>query len=391
MTWWFASDIVVSPGDSQQSEVRHEFLARLASLLSPELRQVSAAPTFDSLPGYPSVAATTVELSNNVVLQNYDYALASPPPLGADGETKAAWHRLQAVALVNVGRWQESLDLLDIAATETTDSVHQAMIHYLRSLVLQKRFSDPKAGLRALDDAERCLGQPITANERVEAAWCRNGRALAEVLQWRRDPEQGCIDQAVDLVSEAFWLVNGLEEPAAVYLRNNLLANMAFLFEMSGNFDEAIDLFTSMFATQEELLSWDSSPYKTTLCYRVAVIATHAGRYAEACKLLDAAADSAEQLNSSFALERILRATAFHAAASGNYLAAQSACERGLEIATELWSTVGVEAHRAAQARISARQLPAKPTPKLPAYFPEFDLEDVPPVRLNDFLVGAQS
>lgn len=388
--WHFDTDIALVPGSDVRGAVRHDFLNRIASTLQPMVT-TDRADRYD--PHIPEATgpSSVLDLSNNVVLQNYDHCLFDPPT-GATRppEDGSSQHRLRAIALVNVGRWQDALDEFAIAVELSDVPSRRAMIHYLRSLVLQKRYRNGDEGLHALDEAESCLdGVERTPDVLVEAAWCKNGRALHEVLQWRADRDPDRIERAVGLVSEAFWLITDETDPAAVYLRNNLLANMAFLFEMTGEYREAIQLFRGVFGDMLDLHSGPPSPYRTTLCYRIGLLESHDGNHDEAISLLQGSVDSAEALGSLFSLERILRGLGFtyrQASADG---AAAEAHSRGLALAYDLLSPEGYGFHRDALQALAAGDKPPRPSPKLPAYFPEFDLEDVPPTRLNDHLVGS--
>jgi tetratricopeptide (TPR) repeat protein len=386
--WRFASDAATSPGTLLSTRARHLLFERIAGVLQPTADLDGGLPPHDG--GRSAGPSSVLDLSNNVVLQNYDYCLQPPAVEPSDAEEASDRARLVAIALVNVGEPEEALQHLDLAARLTERPAKRATAHYLASLVYQKRLHRPDAGMWSLDQAERALrNAPQEADVRVETAWCCNGRALHEVLQWRASRGADHIEEAVRLVTEAFWAIDGLDEPAAVYLRNNLLANMAFLFEMTGDVRQSLTMFESMFLDSVDLTDGVPSRYKTTLCYRVGLLAAKAGDHERGMELLSCAQESASALGSWFSLERVLRGAGWAFGVSGVRAEALAAHEQGLALSDELGSSEGFAFHADSLTAFRNATSGPKPSPKLPAYFPEFDLEDAPRVRLNDHLAGG--
>jgi len=190
---------------------------------------------------------------------------------------------------------------------------------------------------------------------------------------------------------------------------------------MRGNFDLAIDVLKKAFDLDALASETQSRSVRTTLCYRIGVLHSRAGRLDQGRGLLYEALELESQVEDWPNLERILRALGALALDGGKPAEAVRLYERGLEICREARSAEGTREHgrglctallaqgkeRAASAVIESlleeeeveiavpadasdsAHLPTPVASKLPPYIPEIDLEEVPSVDINRFLSGT--
>ena len=410
-----------APGESLQKQSRARLFQQLSAMLNPLIVPGTERPT-------PSPAPMTAgndpayELSAALVLQNYDACFAWGEKLIADGEggdDPAAVEvlRLMALAAVNLGATDIALELLSRAELGCEERPRLAHLAYLKGLISAKRSYDLdnsdghyRRGLAFLEDRAADDDDDL----RLERAWLFNGLALNRAIEWRR--ESGCTatyEEAFRLVKSAFDLVRESRSRAAGYLRFNLVANLAFLLEMNGRYDLAIEALARAFdfgpGSPTELPSGH-----TALSYRLGVLCHRLGDRDRALAHLreaEAVDGSAENWPTR---ERILRAIGAVCLATGTPEEAEAAYREGLLLSRENRSADGTAEHGSGLVAALVRQghtteveetiealgeeaisigppeqiEPRQPNPKLPAYFPEVDLEEVPEVDLNRYLAA---
>jgi tetratricopeptide (TPR) repeat protein len=329
------------------------------------------------------------------------------------------------LALTNIARYDEALAAWRVAENLTTDHGRRAHLCYLQGLVEAKRRYDLADSemhyLRGLDELHRGEGKQTASDLNLEQAWLLNGLALNQALAWRRAPQEAKYFQAAfETEQRAFNLIRDGAAPERLYLRFNLLANLSFLLEMSGRYDHAI-------ATLSRAFDIDLPPsasahrLRSTLAYRVGVLHYRAGELDRAVVCLDRAIEYDEHVELWSTRERILRAMGVVALRSDHAGRAEAAFRQGLNICRAERSAEGTwehgrglvtalllqdERHKARDVFETVREeegllltaafppqdetsQPSPPSPKLPAYIPEIDLEGIPAIDLNRFLGGA--
>jgi tetratricopeptide (TPR) repeat protein len=396
---------------------RTALLRQLGAMLSP--RAIRGSPTSGvRRPDLPANGATTDDMASELVLQNYDRCFLLREPLLRTGGDAAAGEiqRLTGLAAVNVGLVGDALEALRIAETGAGPG-RRAHLSYLQGLIEGKRRYDLSASCAHYERGLALIesGDDGEADLPLERGWLLNGLALNEAILWRREPDA---DErhanAFRLEREAFDLVREGSSPSRMYLRFNLLANSALLMEMCGEYDVAIDLFRRTFDFDVDRDSAKRSRWESTMGYRLGVLHYRAGRLDEAYRLLYDAAEQDESVEGWPTRERILRALGAVALDRGAAGEAESLFRRGLETCREARAAEGTRAHaeglvaallsggRAGRAAEVLRELREEeglaiasrpddvprrpPSPKLPAYFPEIDLEGIPAIDLNRFL-----
>ncbi len=412
--WAFAGDPQREEPRSDWDLSRKGLLNTLLDLLDPLLERGPVANSTPVKLAYGEKPLDRYEIAADLVLQNYDRCfLALPIFAGATGEEAAEILRLCAIAAVNIGDDNRAMVMLNDAEAMAVSHASKAHLSYLQGLVCAKRqyaaaASDAhyRRGLAVLEG----LSEPELELER---GWLQNGMALNEAMRWRRNrSDLSHFRHAFALVTDAFNRIRGLDGPAAIYLRFNLIANSAFLVEMKGAYAQAARLFQKAFDLEGADERFGA---EMTLGYRIGVLLLRAGRYDEARSYLTRAEAWTRRRSTWSNREIVLRALAELAECEGRADLAEEAHQEGMALcrraraAQGFWHH-GMHLHRLLSARGStssarriaddflAEGLPAPGTPaaaafaprpvpsKLPAYVPEIDLESVPAVDLNRYM-----
>lgn len=416
----------------------------------PEPEADEAAPAGEWAGSYDELL---LAMGNALVLQNYErvYHLAHPAlERAADAEREAQARRLVGIAHAQLDDFTAAAAEFDRAIALTGNPPFAAHLHYLRGLIATKRQYD-------LDDAERHYARGLAAlgdehsdstdseprgsvEQRVERAWLYNGQALIMTLRAKAAGAAGererLTSTALALELEAFDLARGLPGAAPAYLRHNLMANIAFLLEITGRFDQAVSFWRRAFETY--LLS-DSREFRTSFDARLGQLLAKAGRPDEGARLLAEARELCAVTGDRFGEEELCLKLGYLHAVTGEHERAYQAYRDGLRIAHQLreadlcqdalagliWclAELGAVADFAALRATVLRSVPATalaerlraipepdgpdtdlagllttagvtrpmPSPKLRAYIPGVDLEGTPSRDLNRYLVwGTQ-
>lgn len=405
---------------------RHAFLQKLLGVISPTLRRSSGVTNL-ARPSECEGGVEESDISTALVMQNYDACFlwctgGLSPPSVPEG------HRLIGLALTNIDQYDEALGAWRTAECLTTDRGRRAHLCYLQGLLEAKRRYDLTGSdmhyLRGLDEVSRIHDDETISDLNLEHAWLLNGLALNQALLWRRTKDTIHFHRAFDMERQAFDLVRDGTEPARLYLRFNLLANLSFLLEISGRYDVAIQTLNRAF--DMELGSGDSAyRMRSTLGYRIGVLYSRVGHLDRALECLDRAAEQDHYIELWSTHERILRAigsvalqrrdigraeiafqqgldicraersaegTWEHGRGLATTLLLQGARDKALDVIETLLNEEGLQLMSASACRdnvLPDTLQPSPPSPKLPAYIAEIDLEGIPRVDLNRFLGGA--
>lgn len=435
------------PGDDLQTRVtwaRNRFLSRLFS--EPYARFLAAPPgaRADGIrwprPEVPrSTHGLFLEVGSALSYQNYErvYLLCAELRGRAESdEDEAQATRLAGLAHAQLGDLPAAEEALTAAARLTVSPTFEAHLEYLVGLLSTKRHYDLDAALahyaRGLAALEREDADP--AEVAVERAWLWNGQALAYTLRAKQlgpsSERDELLRRSLELELRAYDLVKDLKTPAGSYLRHNLLANITFLLEISRRYEQAIEFWTRAF---ERYLAADSPAFRIAFDGRMGLLLARLGRFAEAIASLEHALEACRRTGDPFYEERLCLALGFVCYRGEDYETARDAFAEGARLAVRLrdptaleeevsgllWTLVRSEGDeplqellewvcatppvrelgervRAALGQTDAESaleaaeiaLPT-PSPKLPSYIPQVDLEGTPDRDLNRYLVSA--
>ena len=406
---------------------RNDLLRKRVGILSPTLvRDGTARPL--RRPATPAASVSPLQVAAALVVQNYDACFLGTDALVKHGDFGdiSEGLRLRALAAVNVGNFDLSMQDLHEAERATELPGRRAHFCYLQGLIdakrrysLEQSRSHYERGLAYLDAAAGRNGHGEDLP--LERGWLLNGLALNQaILQRRHREDSSHHDRAIALERQAFGLVQDGDDPSRSYLRFNLLANCALLMEMQGHYDVAIDIFTKTFDFTDAESPTIRDRSRRALGYRAGVLHYRAGRVELAHTLLQDAVDEDGGTDGWPTYERVLRAVGSVALARGAVTEAADIFGRGLDICRRARSAEGTREHarglcsalmlagKLQQARSVFDMLSAEegvtvgtdlsrlaavtpPSPKLPAYVPEVDLEGIPAIDINRFLGDALS
>lgn len=417
-------DDATAPGQPHLYHVsRRNLLRQLVAMLQPTMVRL---PNGEDLCAPTTLApASPSAISAALVVQNYDACLLLCDALewsGTDGEVGEAL-RLRALAALNVGEIEAAVDSLARSEAVARSGGRRAHLAYLQGLIAAKRSYDLGSSRnhyeRGLAAAQ---GAPSVEDEDLplERAWLLNGLALNDAILWRRDQQESAwFDDAFSLVQQAFDLVREGPTPARMYLRFNLIANAAFLLEMRGEYQHALNIFGKAFELDVPGAAVQEHRWRSNINYRIGALHRRAGDLEAACTCLREAAKHDLATDTWATHERILRALGVvhlqrgaHGEAAEAFAAGLAACRRArsregtLVHARGLAAALG-RAGRKPEAGAVVEELSAEEgltvdlgtdtdpvhgdrgtrlAPKLPAYIPEIDLEGIPAIDLNQFL-----
>lgn len=439
--------VAEEPGDDLQARVtwaRSRFLSRLFSapyarfLRPPSSQPAQVQWTQPAVTG--SSHALFLEVGSALSYQNYErvYLLcAELYARAASEEDEAQATRLVGLAHAQLGDLPAAEKALADAARLTASPTFQAHLEYLLGLLSTKRHYDLDAALahydRGLDALERDGADP--SEVAVERAWLWNGQALAHTLRAKQlgpsDERDELLRTSLQLELRAYDLVKDLRTPAGSYLRHNLLANITFLLEISKRYEQAIEFWTRAF---ERYLAADSPAFRIAFDGRMGLLLARLGRFDEAIARLEEGLAACRRTGDPFYEERVCLALGFVSYLGEDYDRAREAFEEGTRLAVRLRDPKAVEedvsgllltlaragaddalrevvawacatppirelGERARAALVDGEDpgsalsaaeigLPT-PSPKLPSYIPQIDLEGTPARDLNRYLVSA--
>lgn len=363
--------------------------------------------TAGPLPPRPPTAVSIEQSAVDLVAHNYEAAFLRTECAVAGDAVEGA--RIRALAAVNLGNLAVAESMLESALGSSDEPGTRAHLCCLLALIAAKRRDDRGAsdsfidrGLELLDSA------PSSADKPVERAWLLNARALNKALEYQRTGDDRLFKEAHALETEASRIVSTGSSPERTYLRFNILANLAFLWEGRGDPNSAARVFERRFAD----LPGVDVVAAATIGYRLAVLYAKAGRLDEAQGILGQL-DWQLPPEEWSAIDHLLRVKERVALQTQELDAAQEAAECGVAIGRSARSFDTVRSHAGVLAetlRLSGRPdavavlaeemaelgvdlggpIPiAALRPKLPAYIPEIDLEDVPMSDTNRRLAGG--
>ncbi len=424
--WGFGAHVLREVGSGELTIERRfrDSRDRLFRVLAERLG-VGAEESLTDLPGLafePDGAAEEIVtlVSQALVGQNYDRAYtAAAAGLGTlpAADRCNVW-RMLCIADANMGRIDDAADSIDEAhraAREDPWLASQCL--YMDGLLETKRRYDLDAAERSYRRALALMDDCDRRDERtrVERAWATNGLALVRTLRTKQlDPDERDAELMRIFLDEAkaFQDVHDQFSAPALYLQLNLLANMALLLEVKGDFQRAASFWGRVFDKFRGTSSAERRSFEVSFLYRLALLELKAGAGDRARQAMDQALEVPDVASRSFTMERLLYGKGHVELADGAAAAAGDTFAAGCALALRLRHDAGladhltglVEASReephpelerwteaARLRRVSVRERRPLPAPKFPSYVPLVDLEVAPQIDLNRFLANDRS
>lgn len=427
--WYFKTNpFLITERDNLLYKSRKLLFERIASLVAPNIKNNCADnPGTQQEPVYQFSEQPLYDVSCELVIQSYDACIVACQQLLNSKNTEYTYeaHRLIGLALVNAGMIEDGVTEFKKARKATNRLPQKAHISYLLGLIYTKRYYHIEESEKYFNEGLEYLKKYQVSDfdydpvvESLERAWLYNGLALNSAIMGKNG-DNSAFDKSFALASKAFSLVQNRYEKAEVYLKFNLLANLAFLMEIQGKYTKAIRIFEKTFDDELYNSSDDKIKWKTILGYRLGLLYYKSGNTEK----------SLEQFNQfmpyyknhfkePYMQERILRAYGFILLKSGHVTEALNTFQEGKNICEQEYFTEGFVYHcsgiltalnalKKTQDKLfknikgqldrchvdidfnNINALLSFPSPKLPAYIPEIDLEDIPGINLNLFFTDT--
>ncbi|MBX9772621.1 MAG: hypothetical protein K2X29_14685 [Candidatus Obscuribacterales bacterium] len=363
------------------------------------------AAALPSMPGlYLSCPVSNWEEAKTLIAESIGYlaydrafsVIAIASKCAKSNDDLAELNLLKATIYSNLGNHSLSEELLRNGITTARSPFMLSRLHYCLGLVLAKRKYDLNEAAHHFQTGKQLIESADLSNTdlgAVELSWQDNGLALLMSLCARtasKEERVQLLQQAMLKETKALKRLDGKTTPDADYLRFNILANCAFLFEMLGKPQDAIRLFTRLFGNTDNLLSADSPRFRMTAAYRIGVLTLKAANVETAISTLEDSVKSALEVEDYHQAVRIGLALVVAQLQGNHREQAVLNIRRYLKIASKRSDVEMIKQYIELQANVNSAGELARVmrslSPKLPAYVPLIDLLGFPSQDLNKYL-----
>lgn len=309
------------------------------------------------------------------------------------------------------------------AACLVEDGPKRAHLEYLCALLATKRMYDNCLARTHYEAGFRFVGES-TESDRLEKAWLINGVSFLEAIQlsgYDEAKRDKAIEDVLRQELAALDLLKNDKGQGATYLRFNLYSNIAFLLEIKKDYKAALKLWHGVFGKY----SYKGGQEADSLyLYRAGMLQYKSGELSLAVETLRRAKVQAIRESNRVYVQITSYALAFVCSTSGRVAEAEGEFLNAMSIAYEMKDPVafrnsalgflkaksklddlqrGARVVRdrfgsffervlepiddaATHERLSRVEI-TPPKTKLPSYYPAMDLESVPKVDMNRFLI----
>ncbi|MFJ7747500.1 hypothetical protein [Peribacillus sp. NPDC097295] len=335
-------------------------------------------------------------LDSAIIEQNFELALLIlDKTLNNSSENKIISNQLAyrhiGVIEANLGNFDKAMYYFEKAIENSQTILELSRNSYIKGLCLIKRLKKAEEGLAIINKAYKDISDYSDEDDfriKHEKAWLMNGRSLAKTVLAARKNEKEKAEILATLIKEemtAYRLISNESNFRLVYLKYNLLANIAFLLEIAGEFSRAIQFWEQAFAP---LLANDGQfkEGEKALTYRLGLLHIKLSKLDQAELLLQRALDLTREENNDFHLHGVLYGLGYLKIVNHEYGEALQLFREGKEVAGRLDDRGSMSlfdrALDYAYRKESNHDLEF-PKIKLTSYIPYLDLSFVPEVDLN--------
>lgn len=306
-------------------------------------------------------------------------------------------YRNIGVIEANLGNFDEALCYFDKSIQSSENILEYSRNSYIKGLCLIKRFKKVEEGLEVIDQALQKFNDNYVEGDtkyKHEKAWLINGKCLGRAIlasKLEKLEKEQIILEIIKDEMEAYKLISHEPSFYLVYLRFNLLANIAFLLEILGNYTKAIEFWERAFAP---ILANDGQYRESekALTYRLGVLNINLSEFEKAKVLLERALELARTEGHPFHLNVILYAIGYLRLLTGDTSDdLLTLLEEGKDLAFHLNDDRTTKLFE--QAILCFNGLTdikglTPPKVKLISYVPYIDLSFVPEIDLNTELIS---
>ena len=303
-------------------------------------------------------------------------------------------YRYLGVIEANLGNYDTAIQYLNSAIQKSTHLLEKSSNTYIKALCLIKRKQNFNEAIVLIENAIEDLNNNWVEDYRYkhEKAWLINGLCLAKTIQVSKLSNQEKKQQLMSVVQaemDAFRLINKETHFRISYLKFNLLANIAFLLEIMGEYTQAIDFWKRAFAPI--LREGEYYEGEKGLSYRLGVLHIKLKEYEVSSEYLKRSYQLSLIENNPFDQLAILYSLVYLTFKEGNLNLSNEYLKNGSEIAEKLRDPFYIDRFNQAIKIIEHSQKPYNeelpfPSIKLPSYVPYLDLSFIPEIDLNKTL-----
>ncbi|WP_440617380.1 hypothetical protein [Cysteiniphilum sp. 6C5] len=343
-----------------------------------------------TLPKLNKKSLSIVNASAELVIQNYDYCILILDSILSQNKKDYKALKLLALAYVNMGLYDESLVILQDALAYCDDPIFKASLYYAKGLILQKRKRQSLAAVAAYDAGLNGLRSFEINNEtdshhyHLEQAWLNNGLCLYKALKLKENDDEVLFYEIYNTLCHSLSSLSNNYNNDAIYLKSNLISNASFLMEMRKQYSDSFNLLSTYYQGIADLNKYDLR--SCHINYRLGVLQLKMQHYSQALTFLKMSLAALNDLAQPFLEEKLCRVIAIAYLGLKKTEQARIYLKKGLAICVSQCATNGIQYY---ETKLQAPHLTIdfnSISPKLPAYIPEIDLEDIPAVNLNEYL-----
>ncbi|WP_353853940.1 tetratricopeptide repeat protein [Bacillus sp. Bos-x628] len=361
-----------------------------------------------------------------LITQNYENAfLACEKVLKNESIQSEEIYRIIGLVHANLSLYDEAYIAFQKALNFVNNGPQRAHVECLAALLAVKRFYNLDVARTHYDNALTFVDESDNRN-RLEKGWIYNGLSFMETVASSKlegDEKERLLDDVLQRELKALELIKNQQDSGSLYLKYNLLSNITFLLEIRKDYISALEFWKSAF----NKLIGDEHGY----CYRTGMLAWKAGKINESINYLEKAYQTALNLKDRLDTETILYALGYVNLDIGKYEESIKHFQSGLEISLKLRNSEQIEdfvrgylqassrmdlvneniavlqkkcenskhtlPNKVAELFITGTQLEGKsileqplrqPKTKLSSYHPSVDLEAVPEIDMNEYLIS---
>lgn len=303
-------------------------------------------------------------------------------------------YRNLGVIEANIGDFERAIKYFDYAIGVSENIIEYSRNSYIKGLCLIKRLKKVEDGIEILEKALEKLCINYKENDfkyKHERAWLINGICLGKTILANKLKGKERETTLYELIKEEMKAYKMLQNESSfylVYLKFNLLANIAFLLEILEEYQTAIQFWEKAFAP---ILANDAQNREgeKSVTYRLGILNIKLGNYEQAEFLLERSLLLARNENNKFHINVILYSLIYVKLLNNRSKNIIDSIIEGKSISIDLNDKKMSENFESSidcyNGNISISELMI-PDVKLISYIPQIDLAFVPEIDLNKHL-----
>lgn len=360
-----------------------------------------------------------------LVTQNYENAFLACEKVKSTQSPSEEIFRIIGLVHANLSLYEASYSAFKEALKYEDSGPKRAHIECLAALLAVKRFYNLEVARSHYESALKFVDESEKVN-RLEKGWILNGMSFMNTVassKLQGEEKNKLLDSVLERELKALQLVKNERDSGSLYLRYNLLSNITFLLEIRKDYQTALEFWKTAFTK----LIGDDHGY----CYRTGMLSWKAGKIEDGINYLKQAYLTASSQKDRLDSESILYALGYVNFEIGSYEESINNFVEGLKFAITLRDFTKMEEHVKGFLRASSmvgkleenliflkdictnldNTLPNKvseflekditilkqlifennlrhPKTKLSSYHPSVDLESVPEIDMNEYLIS---